>query len=131
MALILLGYNRLVLGLFIGMNSLSTNPTKWSKTLTQFVGNLQTSCLSVFDHFVGVRFKGLNKDHKFEVFHRKGLHFIHLNANTHFHVKKRSCNVNTHLHVKKRSCNVNTHLHVKKWSCNVNTHLHVKKRSST
>ena len=36
------------------INPLSTNPTKWSNTLKQFVGNLSTNCLSVFDHFVGL-----------------------------------------------------------------------------
>ena len=30
-------------------NPFSANPTKWSNTLKQFVGN---NCLSVFDHFV-------------------------------------------------------------------------------
>ena len=34
------------------INALSTNPTKWSNTLTQFVGNLPMNCLSEFDHFV-------------------------------------------------------------------------------
>ena len=38
---------------------LSANPTKWSNTLTQFVGNLPSNCLSVFDHFVGLALKGL------------------------------------------------------------------------
>ena len=38
---------------------LSANPTKWSNTLKQFVGNLPTNCLSVFDHFVGLALKGL------------------------------------------------------------------------
>ena len=33
-------------------NPLSTNPIKWSNTLKQFVDNLPTNCLSVFDHFV-------------------------------------------------------------------------------
>ena len=63
------------------------NPTKWSNTLQQFVGNNRlkvrlvfsfffdvrvhwlnksdysslTNCLSVFDHFVEFAFKGLNK----------------------------------------------------------------------
>ena len=32
------------------VNPFSTNPTKWSNTLRQFVSN----CLSVFDHFVGL-----------------------------------------------------------------------------
>ena len=34
------------------VNSLSANPTKWSKTLKKFVGKLPTNCLGVFDHFV-------------------------------------------------------------------------------
>ena len=33
------------------VNPLSTNPTKWSNTLKQFVGKLRKNCLSVFDHF--------------------------------------------------------------------------------
>ena len=40
-------------------NPLSTNPTKWSITLKQFVGYLPTNCLSVFDHFVELALKGL------------------------------------------------------------------------
>ena len=40
-------------------NPLSANPTKWSNKLKQFVGNLPTNCLSVFDHFVGLVLKGL------------------------------------------------------------------------
>ena len=36
------------------------NPTKWSIILKQFVGNLPTNCLSVFDHFVGLALKELN-----------------------------------------------------------------------
>ena len=39
---------------------LSANPTKWSNTLKQFVGNLPTNCLSVFDHFVILALKGLS-----------------------------------------------------------------------
>ena len=42
------------------LNPLSTNPTKWSNTLKQFVGKLPTNCLSVFDHFVGLVLKGLS-----------------------------------------------------------------------
>ena len=38
------------------LNPLSANPTKWSNTLKQFVGKLPTNCLSVFDHFVGLKF---------------------------------------------------------------------------
>ena len=41
------------------LNPLSANPTKWSNTLKQFVGNMPTNCLSVFDHFVGLALKGL------------------------------------------------------------------------
>ena len=36
------------------LNALSANPTKWSNTLKQFVGNL-----SLFDHFVKLALKGL------------------------------------------------------------------------
>ena len=41
------------------INPLSANFTKWSNTLSQFVGNLPTNCLSVFDHIVGLALKGL------------------------------------------------------------------------
>ena len=41
------------------VNTLSANPTKLSNTLKQFVGKLPTNCLSVFNHFVGLAFKGL------------------------------------------------------------------------
>ena len=41
------------------LNPLNANPTKWSNTLKQFVANLLTYCLSVFDHFVGLALKGL------------------------------------------------------------------------
>ena len=41
------------------VNPLSANPTKWSNTLKQFVGNLPRNCLSVFDHFFGLALKGL------------------------------------------------------------------------
>ena len=40
-------------------NPLSANFSKWSNTLKQFVGKLQTNCLSVFGHFVGLALKGL------------------------------------------------------------------------
>ena len=40
------------------LNPLSANPTKCSNTLTQFVDNLPTNCLSVFDHFVKLALKG-------------------------------------------------------------------------
>ena len=42
-------------------NPLNANPTKWSNTLKQFVGNLGTNCLSVFDHFVNLALKGLKR----------------------------------------------------------------------
>ena len=41
------------------LNPLSANFTKWSSTLKQFIGKLQTNYLSVFDHFVGLSLKGL------------------------------------------------------------------------
>ena len=41
------------------VNPLSANPTKWSNTLKQFVGNLPKNCLRVFDHFVGLALKRL------------------------------------------------------------------------
>ena len=46
-------------GELIQIRPLSTNPTKWSNTLKQFVGNLLTNCLSVFDHFEELALKGL------------------------------------------------------------------------
>ena len=45
---------------YFNVKHLSTNPTKWLNTLKQFVGNLPTNCLSVFDHFVKLALKGLN-----------------------------------------------------------------------
>ena len=41
------------------VNPLSTNPKKSSITLKQFVGNMPTNFLSVFDHFVGLALKEL------------------------------------------------------------------------
>ena len=41
------------------LTPLSANPTKWSNTLKQFVDNLLTNCLSVFDQFVGLALNGL------------------------------------------------------------------------
>ena len=40
-------------------NPLSANPTKWLKTLKQFIGNLPMNCLSVFGYFVKLALKGL------------------------------------------------------------------------
>ena len=42
-------------------SNLSANPTSWSNTLKQFVGNLPMNCLSVFDHFVRLALKGIRK----------------------------------------------------------------------
>ena len=47
------------------LNALSANLAKWSNTLKQFVGNLPTNYLSVFDYFEGLtlsvfRFQFLN-----------------------------------------------------------------------
>ena len=45
----------------VAFNTLSANPTKWSKTLKQFINSLPTNCLSVFDHFVKLAFKRLRR----------------------------------------------------------------------
>ena len=42
------------------LNPLTTNPTKWSNRLKQFVGKLPMNCLSLFDHFVKLALKGLS-----------------------------------------------------------------------
>ena len=47
------------------INPLSTNPTKWSNILKQFVGNFPTNCLSVFDRFAGLALKGLDWVNKY------------------------------------------------------------------
>ena len=44
---------------FCSIKPLSANPTNSSNTLKQFVGNLPTNCLSVFNHFVKLALKGL------------------------------------------------------------------------
>ena len=44
----------------LNISPLSANPTKWPKTLKQFVGKLPTTCLSVFGHFVNLAHKGLS-----------------------------------------------------------------------
>ena len=44
------------------LNPLSANFTKWSNKPKQFVANLPTNCLSVFEHFVGLALKGLKGD---------------------------------------------------------------------
>ena len=45
--------------MFTPANPLSASITKWSNTLKQFVANLPTNCLSVFDHFVILALEGL------------------------------------------------------------------------
>ena len=50
----------LILEDFASLSTLSVNPTKWSKTFKQFVGNLPTNCLSAFDHFVILALKSLS-----------------------------------------------------------------------
>ena len=52
---------------------MSANPKKWSNTLKQFVGNLPTNCLNVFDHFVGFALKVLR------LFFVKPVAIFHLN----------------------------------------------------
>ena len=47
------------------INPLSTNPTKWSNTQKQFVGN------SVVEHFVGLGLKGLSIFGRFRQFQEK------------------------------------------------------------
>ena len=42
----------------IMINPFRANFKKWSDTFKQFVGNLPTNCLSVFDNFVGLALKG-------------------------------------------------------------------------
>ena len=39
------------------VNPLSANPQKWSNTLKQFVCNLPTNCLSLFDNFMNLALK--------------------------------------------------------------------------
>ena len=43
----------------IHFNPLNASRKKWANTLKQFVGKLPMNCLSVFDHFVKLAFKGL------------------------------------------------------------------------
>ena len=49
-------------------NPLSAKFIKWSNTLKQIVGKLPTICLSVFDYFSGLAFKGLRSLLKIEIF---------------------------------------------------------------
>ena len=49
------------------LNPLSASPTKWSNTLKQFVGNLSTNCLSVFDHLVKLALEGLKSLHNIQL----------------------------------------------------------------
>ena len=50
---------------------LTQNATKWPNTLEQFIGNLPTNCLSLFDHFVKLALKGLNFSNFFALSHGK------------------------------------------------------------
>ena len=43
---------------WMNLNPLKASLTKWPSTLKQFVGELPTNCLSVFDHFVKLALKG-------------------------------------------------------------------------
>ena len=52
------------------INPLNANPVKWSNTFKQFVGKLPTNYLSLFDHFVGLAFKGLTLT-KLDLFQEK------------------------------------------------------------
>ena len=45
----------------VDINPLNANSEKWSNTLKQIVANLPMICLSVFDHFMNLALKGLNK----------------------------------------------------------------------
>ena len=60
------------------VNSLSTNFTKWSNILKQFVGNLATNYLSVFDHFLKLALKQLKTLKKIACFDMKTFQFLHL-----------------------------------------------------
>ena len=55
------------------VNPSNANFTKWSNNIKQFVGNLPTNWLSVFDHFVGLAFKGLRIG--YSVFSYPGVRF--------------------------------------------------------
>ena len=68
--------------LLLLLNPLSANPTKWSDTLKQFVGNLPTNCLSVFDHFMSLALKGLKYNAAHVVKHSLSVHTIITRQNT-------------------------------------------------
>ena len=50
------------------LNPLSGSPTKWSNTLKQFLGNMPTNWLSMFDHFVKLALEGLSSKYQFFFF---------------------------------------------------------------
>ena len=54
-------------------NPFSVNPTKWSNTLKQFVGNSGRIVLSVLDYFVGLALKELNALKKMETLEQNEL----------------------------------------------------------
>ena len=64
------------------ISPLSANPIKWSNTLKQFFDNLTTNCLSAFDHFVILTFKGL----VFNMITINTLQHISVNFSTYLHV---------------------------------------------
>ena len=57
-------------------NPLSANGTKWSNTFKQLIGNLSTNCLSAFDHFVGVGFKGLKFWYTYVLFNNESFNAL-------------------------------------------------------
>ena len=67
------------------INTLSANPAKWSNKLKQFVGNLATNCLSVFDHFVEFTFKGLLILFYFVLFYFDAFQYFAANARERLH----------------------------------------------
>ena len=69
------------------INPLSAKFIKWSNTLKQFVGNLPTNCLSVFDHFSGLALKGLSKFHVIFMFLKTDVNILILKLDVNkFHV---------------------------------------------
>ena len=66
------------------INPSSCKPTKWSNTLKKFVGNSRQNCLSVFDHFVWLAFKGLKVENESPTSSFCCLNFIIQGNRTHF-----------------------------------------------
>ena len=58
-------FHKTTVFIFLEMfNPLSANPIKWSNSHKQFVGNLLTNCLSVFNRFVKLALKGLSSQNE-------------------------------------------------------------------